>query len=132
MNIVGVQVEDGTAVLSASAAQTATFTTAKQDGFKNCDSWVFQVNVTAISGTGATLDGKLQDSFDSGTTWQDVPNGAITQIVLAGGAIIQSVRSSSTPLCSMVRAVFTIAGTTPSITFSASLYAKAKKTIGAS
>ena len=129
MVIYGVQVEDGTEVLSASGAQTATFQTAKHDGFRNADAFILQANVTAQSGTTPTLDIKLQDSFDNGVTWQDT-GLAIAQITTVTGVF--QARSSSIPLAPMIRAFCTIAGTIPSYTFSLTIYAKAKKVIGSS
>lgn len=123
MNIPGSQIEDGVKVLSASAAKTTTFTTNADDGYKNADSIILQANVTAQSGTTPTLDIKLQDSFDSGSTWQDT-GIAIPTITTTTGTF--QVRSTL-PLAPLVRAVCTIGGTTPSYTFALTIYAKAKK-----
>lgn len=123
MNIVGSQVEDGIKVLSASAAKTTTFTTGQDDGYKNADAVILQAVVTAQSGTTPTLDIKLQDSFDSGTTWQDT-GIAIPQITTTTGTF--QVRSTL-PLAPLVRAVCTIGGTTPSYTFALTIYAKSFK-----
>jgi hypothetical protein len=68
----------------------------------------------AVSGTSPTLDVKIQDSPD-GTTWTDVSGGAFTQIT--GGSSIQKLNLDFNSLQKNLRAVATIAGTSPSFTF---------------
>ncbi len=68
--------------------------------------------VTAASGTTPTLDVKIQDSPD-GTTWTDVSGGTFTQ---ATGTTTQHKKIG--PVDRYVRHVATIAGTTPSFTYS--------------
>ncbi len=70
------------------------------------------LNVTVISGTTPTLDVKFQDS-QNGTDWIDVPSGAFAQITTTTG-LRRLVLPAVGPY---VRAVYTIAGTTPSYTF---------------
>lgn len=74
------------------------------------------INVTAASGTSPTLDGKLQHSPDGGTTWIDLV--AITQKTTTG----TESKTASAPTSGLVRFNYTIGGTTPSFTFSVSLY----------
>lgn len=77
------------------------------------------LNVTANSGTTPTLDVKFQDSQD-GTNWVDVPSGAFAQITTTNG-----LRRLVLPVVGpFVRAVYTIAGTTPSYTFDVILTGK--------
>lgn len=71
------------------------------------------LNITAVSGTTPTLDLVLQESPDSGTTWVDVYH---FERVTALGVITMP----SVPLNGRRRWSWTIAGTTPSFTFSVS------------
>jgi hypothetical protein len=94
----------------ASTTQTATFTSptfATEDAI----SLDAQLAVTAISGSGASATLNLQYSQD-GTTWltSAVPAPAVT----AAGAV----NASWTTPGQYARWVVTIAGTTPSVTFS--------------
>jgi hypothetical protein len=77
------------------------------------------VNITARSGTGPTLDLKLQVSEDT-TTWDDLPSGAFPQFTSSLPAAIPAydylIRVPAAG--KNLRAVATIAGTTPSWTFS--------------
>lgn len=125
MRIDSVQVPNDIETLITAVTQTTTLTGAQKDGYVNADAVIFVANVTASSGTTPTLDIKIQDSIDSGATWQDT-GIAFTQIttVLA----TTSVRTT-TPLAPMIRAVCTIGGTTPSYTFTVRAYGKAKKVI---
>ena len=72
------------------------------------------LDVTAASGTSPTLDAKLQDSVDNGTTWTDIDGGTFAQKTAAGQEYI-------TVLCrraaNAIRAVATIGGGSPSFTF---------------
>jgi hypothetical protein len=97
----------------ASAARTAT---ANSDAFDVGDSTslVAYLSVTAASGTSPTLDVKFQDSPDGGTTWFDIAGLAFTQ---ATGATAE-VKVATRVYSKTVRCVATIAGTTPSFTFS--------------
>lgn len=72
------------------------------------------LDVTAISGTGATMDLTLQTSHDGATGWVAV--AAFPQVLLAGGPIQH--RRTFVGLNKFVRWSWVIAGTTPSVTFS--------------
>lgn len=62
------------------------------------------------TGGGAkTVDVKLQSSPDN-STWTDVPNGAITQLLSAGGAG-QTARIDAKLETRYIRAVYTVGGT---------------------
>jgi hypothetical protein len=97
----------------ASAART---TTANSEAFDVGDSTnlVAYLSVTAASGTTPTLDVKFQDSPDGGTTWFDIAGLAFTQATGATSEVKVATRVYS----KTVRCVATIAGTTPSFTFS--------------
>ena len=76
--------------------------------------------VTAGSGTGRTLDVKLQISDDN-TNWSDLANGAFTQVV-AGTTLPFQQFLVHLPLGGCyIRAICTIAGTTPSWDFKVEL-----------
>lgn len=72
------------------------------------------VDVTAVSGTSPTMDLAVEWSFD-GNTWFPADSAdSFTQITAAAKAV-----KSFAPKASQARLVWTIAGTTPSFTFSA-------------
>lgn len=72
---------------------------------------VCHLNVTAVSGTSPSMTVKLQDSSD-GTNWVDIPSAAFTAATATG-----TQRLVVSDVGTMVRAVATITGTTPSFTF---------------
>lgn len=81
--------------------------------FQPIDSVSLLVDVTAVSGTGPTLDLSVEWSHD-GTTWAPAePADDFTQIT-AVGSVVKNF-SLKMPI---YRVVWTIAGTTPSFTFS--------------
>lgn len=83
------------------------------------DEALVTLNVTAASGSSPTLAVKLQVSDDSGTTWYDLPNGSFTQ---ATGATTQAL--AITNFGDILRANFTIGGTSPSFTFALKVMGK--------
>jgi hypothetical protein len=94
----------------ASAARTATFTS---DTFRNDagNSSVFDVIVTAASGTNPTLDIVLQESMDGGLNW--VNRYAFARVTAA--TTLRSPKLERKGL--LMRYVCTIGGATPSFTF---------------
>lgn len=75
---------------------------------------VAQIHSDAGTGTAPTLDVKLQTSYDGAdATAIDVPSGAFTQVAAAASAQIKTVAVFHR----YVKAVWTIAGTTPSFNF---------------
>lgn len=97
----------------ASAARTASANSSALDAYDH-DILVCYLSVTANSGTTPTLDVKFQDSPDGGTTWFDIAGASFTQVTTVNGT--QAV-SATRKFAGKVRAVATIAGTTPSYTF---------------
>lgn len=95
----------------ASAARTTTGTSTAFDT-GDLISLLAALDITAASGTTPTLDVKLQTSFDGGSTWVDVASFA--QATNASGDQTK-LFSGVGPSC---RWSWTIAGTTPSFTFS--------------
>ncbi|HEX8091835.1 MAG TPA: hypothetical protein VF762_23480 [Blastocatellia bacterium] len=96
-----------------SAARTATATSSTFT-VGNVDNLVGYESVTAASGTTPTLDVKVQDTPDGGTLWFDIAGMTHTQ---ATGATTE-VKSATRKFATKIRVVATIAGTTPSFTFS--------------
>lgn len=95
--------------LAASAART---TTGQATGIQNIAYTTFRLllDVTAASGTTPTLDVTLQTSSDN-ATWATV--GTFAQ-----KTAVSSERKAFSGLDRFVRVIWTIAGTTPSFTFS--------------
>lgn len=100
----------GTATASGAGSPVA--------GFEKVSQLVAQLEVTAASGTGPTLDVVLEDSVD-GTNWSTVATFA--QATAAG----RSVQRVSTPFTNRLRARHTVGGTVPSFTFSVKIYSEA-------
>lgn len=75
-----------------------------------------QVNVTAISGAGATLTPFVEDSVDGGATWNVIDT--IPPIT----TVSRVVRNIAAPYGSLVRLRHSVSGTSPSITFAVHAY----------
>lgn len=101
----------------ASAARTTTGAGTEVAGFEAASALVVQLEVTASGGVTPTLDVVLQDSVD-GTNWNTVATFA--QAV----GTTRAVQRVTTPFSNKLRASYTIAGTTPSFTFSVKSYAR--------
>ncbi len=76
---------------------------------------VLMVHCTAASGTGPTLNTSLEQSND-GTTWTAVAGSGTAQLAAAGNAMSTALITDD-----YVRVTSTVAGTTPSFTYSASV-----------
>lgn len=72
------------------------------------------VHSAAGTGTTPTLDVKLQDSDAVGGTYADIPGAVFTQIDDTAGGSIQGIQVDASGAKAFIRAVATIAGTTPS------------------
>lgn len=93
-----------------SAARTTSGDGAAVGGFGDAETLRAQLDVTAVSGVTPSLTVKLQDSLD-GVNWNDLgPFAAKT-------AVGREVIDIATPHGSLLRATWTITGTTPSFTF---------------
>lgn len=97
--------------LAASAARTTSGSSAVVGGFGDKVTLRAQLDVTAVSGTSPTLDVVIEDTLD-GTTWNTV--GTFAQKVAAGREVV----NITTPFSDQLRVRWTVAGTTPSFTFS--------------
>ena len=75
----------------------------------------FILDAAAGTGTTPTNDVKIQDSADN-SAWADVSGLTFTQLTTS--ASLQSIGFPANSLRKYIRAVATIAGTTPSYTFS--------------
>lgn len=100
-----------------SAARTATGTSSTFRDFGAAKTLRAQLEVTAVSGVAPTLDVVLEDTLD-GTNFNTV--GTFTQATAATRQVI----NITTPFSDRVRARYTLAGTTPSFTFSVVVYSE--------
>jgi hypothetical protein len=96
----------------SSAARTTTFTSAAINPSQGSQSLSTAISVTAVSGTNPTMDCVLQQSSDTGTTFYDVYHWE--RITATGVYQSNSIRNNG----NRIRYVCTIAGTSPSFTFS--------------
>lgn len=98
----------------ASAARTTTATSSALDrqNFGRATEWLFLVSSAAGTGTTPTLNIKVQHSEDN-SSWSDVSGGAFTQITTVASFQEKQIKNVGR----YVRAVATIAGTTPSFNF---------------
>lgn len=94
----------------ASAARTTSGDSGPLAGYGPAQTLRAQLNVTAISGTAATLDAVIEDTLD-GTNWNVV--GTFAQRVNVSREVI----NITTPFSDRLRVRWTIGGTTPSVTF---------------
>lgn len=103
---------DANLVLKASGAETTSKTNATGVDFGSGDGRVmgYVLVATAVTGTGPTLDAKIQES-DNNSTWRDLC--AFKQVTAAG---VERVSAQSN--ARYRRYYSTIAGTTPSFTYS--------------
>lgn len=123
MNLSPLRIVKATEVLLPSTAITATGATLPVSGYGGADSLVFELDVTAVSGTNPTLDVVIQDTMD-GTNYFTI--ATFTQATAATHAV-QRVNMTTTRPMDSIRASYTIGGTaTPTFTFSITAYAEAK------
>ena len=115
-DITQANVPASTVTLLASAARTATAAGAAVPGFAAANNLVLQLNVTLASGTTPMLDVVVQDTVD-GSNWSTI--ATFTQAISATREVIRL----ATPFTDNLRAVSTIAGGTPSFTYSVLAYA---------
>jgi hypothetical protein len=110
------QKDNGCLILHALTAETATGNTqganAQDNGASTSAGAVGYLQVTAISGTGATIDVKVRHSADN-VTYVDLMT--FTQVVLADGRKAERKTASGT-VNRYLAVSWTIAGTSPSVT----------------
>ena len=107
-----------TTTVVASAARTTTGDSGALPGYGIASRLRAQLNVSASSGTTPTLDVIIEDTVDSGTTWNTV--GTFAQKITTGREVI----GVSVPFTDTLRVKWTIGGGTPSFTFSVNIYAE--------
>lgn len=95
----------------ASAPRTANGDSGLLPGYGPAETLRAQLNVTAAAGVSPTLDVVIEDTLD-GTNWNIV--GTFAQ----KGAVGREVINITTPFSDRLRVRWTIAGTTPSFSFS--------------
>lgn len=78
----------------------------------NVRQYMAYLDVGSVSGTTPTLDVKFQESADGSTGWTDITGAAFTQVTAAGSQTLRFKTSKR-----YVRAVATIAGTSPAFVF---------------
>lgn len=98
-----------TVVDVASAAHAVTFTSATLNP-ANGNGHVYELNVTAASGTNPTLDCSVQESFDTGTTFYRTYD--FERLTTTGQLYSEQIRQTG----NRINYVCTIGGTTPSFT----------------
>lgn len=101
-------------------AATATTNGSAVDTF-GYNSAAVTLEVGAVSGTSPTLDVKIQESADGSTGWADVSGATFTQVTAANNSQIIRVEGLGTSRKRYLRAVATIAGTSPSFTLAVEL-----------
>lgn len=95
---------------------TATTTGSAVDT-KGYNSAAVILEVGTVSGTTPTLDVKLQECATSGGTYTDVPGAVFTQVIATGSSQILRIEDLGVTRKRYLKAVGTIAGTTPSFAF---------------
>lgn len=103
--------------LVASAARTASGNSGTLGGWGAVKTIRAQLDVTAVSGVGPTLDVVIEDTLD-GTNWNVI--GTFAQKTAAGREIVTITSAFS----DTIRVRWTIGGTTPSFTFSIRSYSE--------
>lgn len=96
----------------ASAARTASANSTTFD-VGEADVLILYLSNTATSGTSPTLDVKMQDSPDGGTTWFDIAGTSATQVTSGTSS---QILTATRKFARKVRCVITIGGTSPSFT----------------
>lgn len=106
--------------LSVPAARTSTVTGSAVDILPIRGKAMVVQDCGAVTGITPTLDGKIQDSADGSTDWQDVAGATFTQFTTANTCLLIPLNVDN---CRRyVRWVGTIGGTTPSFTVGVSLH----------
>lgn len=106
---------NATDVLVASLARTATGVSSALPGFNAAKNLVIALAVTAVTGTTPTLDLTIQDTVD-GVNWFTI--ATFNQVT----GVTNAVQRVTIPFTDQLRASWVIGGTTPSFTFSVSVY----------
>ncbi|MER5622498.1 hypothetical protein ABT061_15785 [Streptosporangium sp. NPDC002544] len=104
----------GDVALPGAARTAGTYTSGPVANAGMAADVLLMVHVTAVSGT-PTLNCSLEESAD-GSSWSAVPGSSTAQLTAAGNAVAVAAITKS-----YVRVTSTVAGTTPSVTYRATL-----------
>lgn len=97
--------------VTAAASQTSTVTGTSVDCDGMAGTVIFTQQVGTVTGTSPTLDGKVQDSLDGSTGWNDVSGATATQVTASNN--VQNIVVDRSATKRFLRYVGTIAGTSP-------------------
>jgi hypothetical protein len=100
-----------------SVARTASGDSGPLAGFGDESTLRVQLDVTAVAGTGPTLDVVVEDTLD-GTNWNVI--GTFAQKTAVGREVI----NITSLFTDRLRVRWTVAGTAPSVTFSVLAYSE--------
>lgn len=130
MNIINLHDATSLVALAPQLVRTSTLTGAAVDVSKfEGEMKIIQDAGAASAGTAPTLNGKIQDSADGSTDWQDVAGATFTEVTDAA-ASLQSIGIQANAVRKFIRYVGTIGGTsTPTFPFGASIVG-VKKYVG--
>lgn len=104
----------GDVALASSARGAGTYTSGPVTVAGQATAAVLLIHATAASGT-PTLDCSLEESADN-SSWSAVTGSSTTQLTAAGNAVASGVVTKN-----FVRVTSTVAGGTPSVTYSATV-----------
>lgn len=102
------------AQVSVPAARTSTVTGSAVNLAGYAGAVLIVQDVGAVSGTTPTLDGKIQDSADGSTNWNDVAGATFVQVTASNN--IQAINVDRRLAKAFIRYVGTIGGSSPSFT----------------
>lgn len=95
--------------LAAPASNTSTLTGSAVDILNIDGPMLVTQSVGTVSGTTPTWDGKIQDSADGSTDWQDVSGATFTQVTASTN--LQAIKLEASQVRRYIRYVGTIGGT---------------------
>lgn len=110
----GLRTTLGDVALASAGRAAGTYTSGPVAAAGVASDVILMVHVTATSGT-PTLNASLEES-DDGSSWSAIAGSAIAQLSAAGNAMANA--RTTKPY---VRVTSTVAGTTPNVTFRASV-----------
>jgi hypothetical protein len=100
--------------LSVPASRTATVTGSAVDLLNVEGPILVSQDVGAVTGSSPTLAGKIQDSADGSTDWQDISGATFTSVTAANN--LQAIKVEANECRRYIRYVGTIGGSTPNFT----------------
>lgn len=112
-----IQSPGSTDVVVVSAARTVSGDTGVLTGWGSAKTLRMQLDVTAAAGTAPSLTVLVEDTLD-GSTFNTI--GTFTAKIAAGREVI----NITSPFTEWLRVGWTVAGTTPSFTFSVTAYSE--------